>query len=377
MVSKNRIINLFSELIRYDSESFEEKKIGKYVEERLKALGLELLTKDGTELAFLEAHPESYPNIHARLKGTGRGKPVLFSAHLDTVSPGKHKQLTITDDGIIRSAGDTVLGADDVSGIVSIIEALTVIREENLEHPDIEVLITAAEEPFCEGSRYFRFDRIRAEKAYVLDLTGRVGTAAVSAPSIVSFGTEILGRAAHAGFAPEAGINALEIAVKTLGNVRIGRVDESTTVNFGTIAGGTGNNIVPEQVRITGEVRSLIPGEAGRIAGSILERFAMDAGEAGGDARCSMTEHIRAYEVAEDDPTVSRFREACRQEHVPCTLIRTMGGSDANRLNEAGIRTIVIACGMENVHSTEEYSRLSELVRSAKLTLRLMTMERE
>ena len=377
MVSKNRMINLFTELVRYDSESFGERKIGKYVEERLKALGLELLTKDGTDPAFLEAHPDSYPNIHARLKGTGSGKPVLFSAHLDTVSPGKRKQFTVTDDGVIRSAGHTVLGADDISGIVSIIEALTVIREENLKHPDIEVLITAAEEPFCEGSRYFRFDRIRARTAYVLDLTGPVGTAAVGAPSIVTFRAEILGRAAHAGFAPETGINALEIAVKTLGSVRTGRVDEYTTVNFGTITGGTADNVVPERVRISGEVRSIIRGEAERIADRILERFAMDAGEAGGDAFCDRMEHIRAYQVAEDDPAVLRFRKACRLENIPCSVIRTMGGSDANRLNEAGIRTIVIACGMENVHSTEEFCKLSELNRSAKLTLRLMTMESE
>ena len=81
--------------------------------------------------------------------------------------------------------------------------------------------------------------------------------------------------------------------------------------------------------------------------------------------------------MAEDDPAVLRFRKACRLENIPCSVIRTMGGSDANRLNEAGIRTIVIACGMENVHSTEEFCKLSELNRSAKLTLRLMTMESE
>ena len=56
---------------------------------------------------------------------------------------------------------------------------------------------------------------------------------------------------------------------------------------------------------------------------------------------------------------------------------KLLQGRSNDPLNEAGIRTIVIACGRENVHSTEEFCKLSELNRSAKLTLRLMTMKSE
>ncbi len=376
MVDERRMVDLFQALVRYDSESFQEKRIGQEVTKRLENLGLEILTEGATRKEYLERHPDSHPNIFARLQGTTPGEPVLFSAHLDTVSPGKNKQIVISDDGVIHSGGDTVLGADDISGMVSIIEALTVIREEKLDHPDIELLITAAEEPFCEGSRYFRFEQIKARAAYVLDLTGPVGTAADQAPSIVSFEAEILGKAAHAGFAPEEGINALTALVRSLSRIQTGRIDENTTVNIGTIAGGRSNNIVPDHVRVTGEVRSLVPGEALQRTEEILKQFVLFAEEAGGEALCSHIEHIRPYGPKENSLALERFRAACEKEAVPMKVIRTMGGSEANRLNEAGIPSIVIACGMENVHSCAESCRISELVRSAQLSLRLMTLER-
>ena len=233
MVHEDRIQKVFFELVSFDSESFKEKHIGENIAGRLRDLGLEVTTYTGTDEQFLEAHPESFPNIYGLLKGNVPGEPVLFAAHLDTVAPGKGKRAVTDAEGTIRSAGDTVLGADDLSGIVAILEALTVIRETGKEHPDIEVLITTAEEPFCEGSRYFDYSLIRSRAAYVLDLTGPIGTAAIAAPTILSFTAEIRGKAAHGGFAPEKGINALTITAETLAEIPTGRVDAVSTVNIG------------------------------------------------------------------------------------------------------------------------------------------------
>lgn len=377
MVHEDRIQKVFFELVSFDSESFKEKHIGENIAGRLRDLGLEVTTYTGTDEQFLEAHPESFPNIYGLLKGNVPGEPVLFAAHLDTVAPGKGKRAVTDAEGTIRSAGDTVLGADDLSGIVAILEALTVIRETGKEHPDIEVLITTAEEPFCEGSRYFDYSLIRSRAAYVLDLTGPIGTAAIAAPTILSFTAEIRGKAAHAGFAPEKGINALTIAAETLAEIPTGRVDAVSTVNIGTIAGGTANNIVPETVRLTGEIRSLHHDKALRRTEEIFRKFDINTRKAGGIALCRRTEHIRAYSVEKDNPAVRRFEKACAAEKLESRLITTLGGSDANRLNEAGISAIVTACGMENVHSTEEYTRVEDLRKSAELTLQLMIIKED
>lgn len=372
MINKERLVSNFIELAGIDSESYHERQIAELTEAKLRSLGLEVITNT-TDKEYLRKHPDSFSNIYAFLKGNTRGEPIIFSAHLDTVSPGKSKKPMITDAGHIESMSDTVLGADDVSGIVSILEALETIKENDLKHPDIEILLTVAEEPFCVGSRSFDFGLIKSKIGYVLDLNGRVGTVAVKAPSITSFDIEIIGKSAHAGFAPENGINALNIAVEALGEFKTGHIDSETTLNFGTINGGEGKNIVPENIKITGEVRSFDHERAVKTVENVISVFEKKANKAGGIARCSMQEHVRAFEIDESKKVIENLKNAVSGSDINIKLIKTFGGSDANRLNEHGISTAVLACAMENVHTTKEYLEIDELQKSAELTLRLMT----
>ena len=374
-INQERLIKRFLELTVIDCESFHERKIGERVESELRRIGLAVRT-DTTAEDYLEHHPESYPNIYAVLPasdGREQDEPLLLAAHLDTVSPGHGKTAIVHDDGTIASDGKTVLGADDAAGLAIILEALESVVEQRIKHPEIEVLITPAEEAFCEGSGRFHFPLLKSKKAYVFDLDGPVGTAAHAAPSILSFSIEIHGRAAHAGFAPESGINALSIAAKALSILPTGRIDAKTTVNFGTISGGTGINIVPERVTITGEVRSFIHSEAVRRRDEIFDRFEKVAQAHGGDAEFFSREHIRAYRVEKESAAVGHFRKAAKAVGYPVGDLRTTyGGSDANRLNEHGIDALVVACAMENVHTTAERTSKNELARAAVLALALI-----
>ncbi|MBO4477232.1 MAG: M20/M25/M40 family metallo-hydrolase [Lachnospiraceae bacterium] len=376
---RNRILQEFFRLTSFDAESFHERKIAEYVKEKLKALGLRVEEDQaGDKLAAL--HPDSNgtaSNIYAYLKGTKPGDPILFSSHFDTVSPGKGKKAILLEDGTITSDGTTVLGADDISGLVSILEALTVIHENEVVHPDIEILITVAEEPYCEGSRFVEFERLKAKQGYVLDLDGPVGRVATAAPSILSLKIGIEGRASHAGFAPELGVNALSIAADALSKIQVGRVQSDLTVNFGTIRGGSGRNIVPQNVEIEGEIRSLNHEKALQTAQEIREVFEQAAESLGGKIAFSVNEHIRSYSVSHESEVVKRFCTVV-EERMPerrPELLTTYGGSDANRLNENGIETIVLACGMNKCHSTEEYTTIEALEQSARLTLGLMIQE--
>lgn len=378
-VNKNRILEEFLKLVSFDSESFNEKEISEYLNKKLTDLGLEVSEDDAKEklLAKDSSRTQTASNIYGYLKGDIEGETILFSSHLDTVSPGNNKKAIVHEDGKITSDGNTVLGADDVSGLVSILEALTVIKENNLSHPDIEVLFTVAEEPYCEGSRYIDYSKLKAKSGYVLDLTGDIGRAAIAAPSIISLEIAIKGKAAHAGFNPEEGINALSIAANALTKIKTGHTSENTTVNFGTIAGGSGKNIVPEDVFIKGEVRSLKHNEALKEIETVKEVFEAESKKYGGEVKIDVIEHIKAYGVDESSFVVRRFVKAVLEDdrcRMPECIV-TFGGSDANRLNENGISTIVMACGMENCHSKAEYTSLTDIERSAGLTLKLMTLE--
>lgn len=374
-VNRDRIIKEFIQLTSFDSPSYQEKDIAEYLKKKLVSLGLTVEEDTAREELLKEdaSRTQTANNIYGYLKGNGA--PILFSSHLDTVNPGIGKKAILTDDGRITSDGNTVLGADDISGLVSILEALTVIKEKNLPHPDLEILFTVAEEPYCSGSRFVDYKRLKAKEGYVLDLTGPVGTAATAAPSIISLKIGIRGRAAHAGFNPEKGINALSIAADALAHIRTGRVYENLTVNFGTIHGGSGRNIVPEEIWIEGEIRCLEHEKALCEADLIKEIFEKAAKKYGGSVEFGLTEHIRSYSVSKRKNVVKRFLKAAAEVTTldQPEVITTYGGSDANRLNEHNIDTIVLACAMENSHGTDEYATIAELERSARLILKLMT----
>lgn len=376
-INRERLLEEFIRLTTFDATSYHEKEIAGYVKNELKGLGLRVEEDSAYEKLLAEdpARTGTASNIYAYLDGTDKeAEPVLFSAHLDTVSPGVGKKAVVHEDGTITSSGDTVLGADDAAGLSTILEALKIITENNTPHPPIEILFSVAEEPFCIGSRFFEYDRLKAKEGYVLDLTGPVGTAANGAPSVVSLDIEIKGRAAHAGFSPEDGINALSIAAEVLSKIKTGRVESDLTVNFGTIQGGNGRNIVPEYIKIQGEIRSGVHEKALKEAEKIRTVFEDATGKAGGELSFSVSENIRAYRIPEDSSVVKRFIAAAADVPgaVQPELITTYGGSDANRLNENGIETIVVATAMENCHSTNEYTTVLELERAALLTLRLM-----
>ena len=342
MINKGRIIDEFNKLISFDSLSFHEKNIYEYLINKLKSLGLKIIVDDAGKK--LSNNNDSGNNIYAILEGNKKGEPILFSSHMDTVSPGINKK-AIIDGDIIKSSGDTILGADDVTGIVSILEALNIIKENNLSHPDIEVVFFVAEEPYCKGSSVFDFNIIKSKIAYVLDLQGSVGTAAISAPSIFSFEIDVLGKSAHAGFEIEKGISSILISSEAISKIKFGRLDENTTLNIGTINGGDGKNIVPEKTIIKG-----------------ISKF-------------SYNEDIMAYKIDINSYVVKRYQNALNSlGYGKAILVDTFGGSDNNNFNKNGILGIVIANAMNNIHTKNEYFKISELIKSINITLKLMTM---
>ena len=374
MIDKTRLLSEFERLVGFDCESFHEAEIKEYLRSALKGLGLEVTEDDAA--SALRSRGADAGNLYGLLPGTRAGAPLLFCAHMDTVSPGVGKKAVFHPDGRITSDGTTVLGADDAAGLAAILEALTVIRERGLPHPDIEVLFPVAEEPYCRGTSVFDFGRVRAKAAYVLDLTGPVGTAAVQAPSILSLDITVQGRASHAGFAPEDGINALTAAARALAALPTGHTAEDTTVNFGTIRGGTGKNIVPEQIVIRGEIRSLRHEAALAEAEKVREAFAREAAAVGAEAEVTVTEEIRAYRIGEEEYPVRRLAESMERLGMGApTLVTTFGGSDNNNFAAHGIRGVVLACAMFDVHSVHEYTETDQLVKSARLITELMTGE--
>lgn len=370
MVNKTRMIEEFCKLVAIDAVSFHEREIADILIETLEKLGFEVKEDDAGKF-----YSGNSGNIYGYLKGDLEGEPILFSAHMDTVEPGKNKKAVIGEDGTITSDGNTVLGADDLSGIVSILEAVRTIKELGLSHRSIEVLFTIAEEVYIRGSEVFDFKMLQSKEAYVLDLSGPVGTAALKAPTLISFTALIHGKASHAGFAPELGINAIAIAAEAITRIKQGHVDAETTVNIGLIEGGIARNIISDHCILRGEVRSLVHEKALsqiKIIEGILYNTTSEYSTGFGfttEVGCLATQ------IEADHPVVKKFEDVCLELKYNVSFIDTFGGSDNNNFVRNGISGIVIACGMNQVHSSSEYTHIEELAKCANIVIKLMTRE--
>jgi tripeptide aminopeptidase len=351
-----RLVDEFMRLVEIDSPTYRERPLAGYVSERMRALKMFVL-EDGAG----EKIGGDSGNIYGLMRGDDSIPPLMFCAHLDTVEPSRGKR--------------AVLAPDDLAGVAVILEALTVLHESGARHGPIEVLFTVAEEVYCKGSRVFDFSKVLSEEAYVLDLAGPVGTAAYAAPSIVTFTVTIRGRAAHAGFEPQKGVHAIAAAADAISRLKLGFVDEETTVNIGLIEGGKATNIVPDVCVVRGEVRSLRHDKAMKRAQFVTSEFERAAKAFGAEAESEITIAATAYETPLDHPVVGRFERACRQARLTPSLIKTFGGSDNNELALNNITGLVVANAMFRCHSTKEYTTVEELTRAAELTLALMTAD--
>lgn len=370
MINKERLVKEFCNLVSIDSVSFKEREMADVLKAYLEELGFDVVEDDAGK-----HYNGNAGNVYGYLQGELPGDPILLSAHMDTVEPGIGKKAIVREDGLITSDGNTVLGADDLSGVVAILEAIRSIKEQNIKHRSIEVLFPIAEEVYIRGSEVIDYSKIKAKEAYVLDLSGPVGRAALKAPTLVSFTATFKGKAAHAGFAPETGIHAIAMAASAITSISQGKINEETTVNIGTIEGGLARNIVPEKCVINGEVRCL------KHEGALkqMEEIKMKLNEAAklyeGSVEIETAFGCIAYEIKKEDSVVKRFENACNKLHIPVHYVETFGGSDNNNFVRNGITGIVLACGMNKVHSTKEYSYVDELVKCTNIVYTLLTEE--
>ncbi|MBE5975632.1 MAG: M20/M25/M40 family metallo-hydrolase [Paenibacillaceae bacterium] len=378
-MNRSRLVSQFKRMVEFDSETYHERQIADYLIKEMKQLGFAVKEDDaGIRLKErIAGYGDAIPtgNLYGYLKGNTAGEPVLLSAHMDTVRPGIGKHAAEDENGVITSEGETVLGADDLSGIAAILEAVRSIKERDIPYPDIEVLFPVAEENYGKGSQLADYSTIHSKLAYVFDLSGEIGNAALAAPTLLSFEIKVKGKNAHAGFCPQLGINAIEIAATAVSSIRQGWADEETTVNIGKISGGKQGNIVADECILIGEIRSLKDDRAMEEWEKLKKVFEEAAGCRGGSIEISFEKQIEAYEIHEDEEVVKRFKKVCDDIGVEAITHKTLGGSDNNHFVRNGIRGIVVACGMNEVHTTSEYTTADQLEKSALLALGLMTYQ--
>jgi tripeptide aminopeptidase len=353
-------------LVQIDSVSGQEGEIRDVLREELERLGLEVYEDQaGTALKGQAG------NIVARLESEIEAPWLLLCAHMDTVEPGRGVKPEVKDD-VVRSAGDTVLGGDDKAGIVAILEMLRVIQEKKLPHPPLEIVFTVSEEQGLMGSKELDCSQLKSRRGYVLDSGGPAGTIITQGPTQNELEIEITGKAAHAGMNPEAGINAISLAGHAISQLTVGRIDEETTCNLGTIKGGWARNIVPDSVVIKGEARSLNAGKLKQVTDHMTGVFRREVESRGGSCHVQVKHLYPEFSLRPDDDVVVTALKAARALGKEPVLTRSGGGSDANILNSWGIKCTNLGIDMTDVHTVQESIAIEALTDNALYLLKII-----
>lgn len=368
-IDEERLIETFRELVSINGVSFSERLVADYLRAEFTRIGLEV-----EEDSAAEKIGGNCGNLLVRIPGRNpNAAGLIIAAHLDTILPTDRLKL-LEKDGIFSTDGETILGADDRAGVAVMLEIARGLVEGGGSPVPLELLFTVAEETGLFGAKALEKGWLKGKLVYVLDSDGPVGRIVNEAPYGAKIKITVRGKAAHAGIDPESGVNAVVIAAQAIAAMKLGRIDEETTANIGTIAGGKATNIIPELVEVVGEVRSLREEKLNRQIAHMEKCFQSAAAVAGGKIVFSPRADYSGYHYPEGSPPLLLFRRALDNLGLEMELDNSCGASDANIIKGLGIDALVVAVGYRKPHTSEESLPRRELVNAARLVRELLLL---
>ncbi len=362
MINEKRLLDEFLELVQIDSETKHEDKIAPILKQKFESLGVEVV-EDNTKKETGHGAGNLICTLHGNKDGVDT---IYFTSHMDTVVPGNSIKPSVKD-GYVVTDGTTILGADDKAGIAAMLEAIKVIKEENISHGTVQFIITVGEESGLVGAKALDPSFLKAKYGFALDSDGPVGDIIVAAPTQAKIKIVVHGKTAHAGVAPEKGISAITVAAKAIARMPLGRIDKDTTANIGRFEGGTQTNIVCDYVEILAEARSLISEKMEKQVEKMKNAVESTASEFGTTADVEIEVMYPGYKLGDGDQVVEVAKDAATMIGRTPRLLKSGGGSDANIIAGHGIPTVNLAVGYEEIHTKNERMPIEELVKVAEL----------
>lgn len=355
-----RMIKQFMEMVQIGSESGEEAAFIDYLLEEFKKLGA-------------EAEKDSYGNLIAKLpaKGCDGKEPILLSCHADTVKPGNNIK-PVLKDGVIRSGGNTILGADDKAGIAEMLEALRIAEV----RPPLEIAVSRQEEVGLLGVKKLDFSKLTAQRGFLLD-NDELETIVIGGPSYFAIDVEIKGRAAHAGMEPEKGINAIVAASNAIAALKWGRLDHETTANVGVIKGGLIRNGVPDTASFLAECRSLNHEKGEKLAKEIEKTIKEQVESTNASVEIKIDNLCRAVDIPEDSWTVQLSKKALKKVGIDAKTTFITGFTDASIYNNKGIEMAVVGIGARLEHSCDEHIYITDMEKALNMIVEILRLAAE
>jgi tripeptide aminopeptidase len=367
----SEVVDLFTELAALPSPPGEERAVADVVIGYLRDLGLSVDEDDaGPKVG------SNIGNLYCRLEATNGGNPIFLCAHLDTVPPEGPIEPVI-EDGVVRNAAGTILGADNKSAVAAMLEGARRVLAENRPHGGIELLFTPKEEVGLLGAAAFDLERLQARLGYVYDQAAPIGDVILGAPHSQAMQVRFHGRAAHSGMYPEEGRSAIAAAARAVADLRLGRVDEETTANVGIIRGGTAGNIIPEWCTLDAEGRSHDERKLAELVQEMVDAFSFAAGLEDCELETKISKSYRGYRFKTEDQVVRIAHAALERSGYTPVYGLSGGAADANVFNERGLACLNLANGMQDIHTSDERITVADLEGMVEVTLALVDAARD
>ena len=374
-MNKERLLNTFLDLVKIYSPSRNEINVMKYITEKLEKLGVNYILHD---------HSAEYggntPVIIAKLEKNCDDtnlKAISLSAHMDVVEPSKDLDVYV-EDGLVKTRTETTLGGDDKGGVAIILETFESLVENNLPHNDVFAVITPSEEVGLLGAKSIKWEEIPdeftpAKDMLVLDNGGGADLVAVEGPCMYKINVHYEGASAHAGIEPEKGRSAILAMSNAIAKMRIGRLNDYTTSNIGSIISEFPTNVVPKDCKIRMEVRCLNEDEAKENVDNYVDIFEKTAEEF--EVKCNIDIEYDYPPLKQIDNNVllNKVLDAYNNVGVIAKPIKIGGGCDGNIYLKNGFNSVILGVGMYKIHTIEEYLVISDMEKTAEAVLEFIT----
>jgi tripeptide aminopeptidase len=364
-LERRRLHNTFETLCRLESPTGRERPVADWLTRELQGMGLQVEEDDaGAELG------SDCGNLFVQIPGRS-DRQLLLCAHMDTVPLSAPVEPVLRDGGW-ENAGEGILGADNKAAVAALVETARRLTSGAPAEVGVELLFTIAEETGLNGARWFDVSRLRSEFGYVFDHASPLGEIILASPNLVSLVADIRGRAAHAGLHPEKGSSAIIAAARALAQIPHGRLDPETTVNVGTIAGGTATNVVAERCRLELEVRAIDPGRGEEVLTAVIDALQDGVDACACDLDVTSEKLFTGYRLRPAEPAIELAGRALSAIGYRSEMISSGGGSDANAFRAAGFACVNLANGTERAHEPTERVSAQALEGGLELVLALL-----
>lgn len=404
-INQSDIAERFMRYVQIDTQS--DPQSGKHPStEKQKDLS-KILVQELLEMGISDAEMDQWGYVYATIPSTtNKNVPVIcFCSHVDTapdcrgtnVIPILHKnyngeEIILPADttqilstvnhpylkehigsDVITASGNTLLGADDKSGVAAIMQAAKYLMENpELKHGDIKILFTPDEE-IGEGTVKLDMEKLGAQFGYTLD-GGEAGSLEDETFSADGAVLIINGVIAHPGYAKNKLVNALKLGGEILQALPTNEWAPEATEKKEGFVHPTRFEGIAERATLEFIIRDFDDDKL-KEHGERLKKIAQEVVDHyhGATLEFSVGEQYRNMKkILDQNPQVVAFAaEAIMRTGLNVTTESIRGGTDGSRLSYMGLPCPNLFTGMQGIHSKQEWIGVKDMAAAAETVVHL------